>query len=135
MVCPVTGLAVSIRGCIMKNSQRKSRSCQIIRSYFTHKHIVGYAQQLLFHEIFCKGHGLARRSFLASGGQPEVGFFQTYVKSIHRSWYSTVPNFIEMGSNGLDKEYLRGKYHCTVDLLFNWFGISCVTTDNFCFHL
>jgi hypothetical protein len=28
-----------------------------------------------------------------------------------------------------------GKYHCTIDLLFDWFGISCMTTDNFCFHL
>jgi hypothetical protein len=25
------------------------------------------------------------------------------------------------------------KYHCTVDLLFDWFGISCMTTDNFLF--
>jgi hypothetical protein len=24
-----------------------------------------------------------------------------------------------------------GKYHCTVDLLFDWYGISCMTTDNF----
>jgi hypothetical protein len=31
--------------------------------------------------------------------------------------------------------YLRGKYHCTVDLLFDWFGISCMTADNFCFYL
>jgi hypothetical protein len=23
------------------------------------------------------------------------------------------------------------KYHCTIDLLFDWFGISCMTTDNF----
>jgi hypothetical protein len=23
-----------------------------------------------------------------------------------------------------------GKYHCTIDLLFDWFGISCMTTDN-----
>ncbi len=29
----------------------------------------------------------------------------------------------------------RGKYHCTVDLLFDWFGISCMTTDNFNFYL
>jgi hypothetical protein len=29
----------------------------------------------------------------------------------------------------------RGKYHCTIDLLFDWFGISCMTTDNFCFYL
>jgi hypothetical protein len=26
-------------------------------------------------------------------------------------------------------------YHCTVDLQFDWFGISCMTTDNFCFYL
>ena len=29
----------------------------------------------------------------------------------------------------------RGKYHCTIDLLFVWFGISCMTRDNFCFYL
>jgi hypothetical protein len=23
----------------------------------------------------------------------------------------------------------------TIDLLFDWFGISCMTTDNFCFYL
>jgi hypothetical protein len=28
-----------------------------------------------------------------------------------------------------------GKYHCTIYLLFDWFGISCMTTDNFCFYL
>ncbi len=28
-----------------------------------------------------------------------------------------------------------GKYRCTVDLLFDWFGISCMTTDNFGFYL
>jgi hypothetical protein len=33
------------------------------------------------------------------------------------------------------REYLRGKYHCTVDLLFDWFVISCMTTDNFRFYL
>jgi len=33
------------------------------------------------------------------------------------------------------REYKRGKYHCTIDLLFDWFGISCMTTDNFCFYL
>ncbi len=31
----------------------------------------------------------------------------------------------------LSREYSRGKYHCTVDLLFDWFGISCLNTDNF----
>jgi hypothetical protein len=29
----------------------------------------------------------------------------------------------------------KGKCHCTVDLLFDWFGISCMTTGNFCFYL
>jgi hypothetical protein len=37
--------------------------------------------------------------------------------------------------NTLTREYQRGKYHCTIDLLFYWFGISCMTTDNFCFYL
>ncbi len=26
-------------------------------------------------------------------------------------------------------------YQYTVDLLFDWFGISCMTTDNFSFYL
>jgi hypothetical protein len=26
-------------------------------------------------------------------------------------------------------------YHCTIDLLSDWFGISCRTSDNFCFYL
>jgi hypothetical protein len=30
---------------------------------------------------------------------------------------------------------LKGKYHCTVDLPFEWFRISCMTIDNFCFYL
>jgi hypothetical protein len=27
------------------------------------------------------------------------------------------------------------KWGSTVDLLFDWFGISCMTTDNLCFYL
>jgi hypothetical protein len=30
---------------------------------------------------------------------------------------------------------IKGKYHCTIDLLFDWLGISCMTTNNFCFYL
>jgi hypothetical protein len=26
-------------------------------------------------------------------------------------------------------------YHCTVDLLFDWFEISCMATENFYFYL
>ena len=33
--------------------------------------------------------------------------------------------------NAWTREYQRGKYHCTVDLLFDWFGIICMTTDIF----
>jgi len=33
------------------------------------------------------------------------------------------------------REHYRGKYHCTIDLLFDWFGISCMTADNYHFYL
>jgi hypothetical protein len=38
-------------------------------------------------------------------------------------------------NHSMVREYLRGKYHCTVDLLFDRFGISLMTTDIFCFYL
>ncbi len=28
------------------------------------------------------------------------------------------------------REYLRAKYHCTVDLLFDWFGLVCFANKN-----
>jgi len=28
------------------------------------------------------------------------------------------------------REYLRGKYHCTIDLLFDWFGLVCFENKN-----
>jgi hypothetical protein len=28
------------------------------------------------------------------------------------------------------REYYRGKYHCTVDLLFGWFGLFCFANKN-----
>jgi hypothetical protein len=33
------------------------------------------------------------------------------------------------------REYKRGEYNCTIVFLYDWFGISCMTTDNFCFYL
>jgi hypothetical protein len=33
----------------------------------------------------------------------------------------------------LEQGILKGEYHCTVYLLFDWFGISCMTTDDFFF--
>ncbi len=34
----------------------------------------------------------------------------------------------------LHQGILKG-YNYTIDLLFDWFGISCMSTDNFCFYL
>jgi hypothetical protein len=33
------------------------------------------------------------------------------------------------------REYLRGKYHCTIDLLFDWFGLTCFANKNKNCHL
>jgi hypothetical protein len=30
---------------------------------------------------------------------------------------------------GQKQGILKGKYHCTVDLQYDWFGISCMTND------
>ncbi len=40
-----------------------------------------------------------------------------------------------LSNMSLSREYLRGKYHCTVHLLFDCFGIRCMTANNFCFYL
>ncbi len=32
--------------------------------------------------------------------------------------------------NPIIKEYSRGKYHCTIDLLFDWFGLACFAHKN-----
>ncbi len=42
---------------------------------------------------------------------------------------------VPVSNDGFSREYYRGKNHCTIDLLFDWFGISCMTADNFCFYL
>jgi hypothetical protein len=39
--------------------------------------------------------------------------------------------FIVQATESMD----NAREHCTIDLLFDWFGISCMTTDKFCFHL
>jgi hypothetical protein len=44
----------------MKNSLGKSTSGLIKKCYLTCTPIVGYTLQLLFYEIFCKVHGLAK---------------------------------------------------------------------------
>ncbi len=35
-----------------------------------------------------------------------------------------------LGGKANTREYLRGKYHCTVDLLFDWFGFVCFANKN-----
>jgi hypothetical protein len=30
----------------------------------------------------------------------------------------------------LAREYLSGKYHCTIDLLFDWFRLVCFANKN-----
>jgi hypothetical protein len=35
----------------------------------------------------------------------------------------------------INQGILKLKYPCNIDLLLDWFEISCVTTDNFCFYL
>jgi len=42
---------------------------------------------------------------------------------------------VTKGPFTLARECERGKYHCTDDLLFYWFRISFMPTDNFCFYL
>ena len=55
----------------------------------------------MFYEILCKVQGLAMKGYPASRGQPEASprpdFFQTYKKTIPRSWSSTAPNIFQIG--------------------------------------
>jgi hypothetical protein len=37
------------------------------------------------------------------------------------------PNLILVG---LAREYERGKYHCTIDPVFGWFGLVCFANTN-----
>ncbi len=60
-------------------------------------------------------------------------FYFLFLTNNGRTWIvnpSTIFLYIPIAM-----EYKRGKYHCTVDLLFDRFVASCMTTDNFCFYL
>jgi hypothetical protein len=79
---PCRGLAASIKGCDMKNSPGKPGSFLFRIYYLTHAPVVDNVLQLLFNEFFCKVPGLARRGFLASGGQSQArSFFKRLEKS------------------------------------------------------
>jgi len=51
-----------------------------------------------------------------------AGKYKSLPKSI-----SPERGFTRVGSG---REYQRGKYHCTVDLLFDWFGLVCFANKN-----
>jgi hypothetical protein len=38
--------------------------------------------------------------------------------------------FVHCSSKRLGQGILKGKYHCTVDLLFDWFGLVCYVNKN-----
>ncbi len=40
-----------------------------------------------------------------------------------------------MQRDRLAREYQRGKYHCTIDLLFDRFGLVCFANKNMYFQL
>ena len=50
-------------------------------------------------------------------------------------WCVTACLQVNPTSNIRPRNTKGGKYHCTIDLLFDWFGISRMKTDNFCFYL
>jgi hypothetical protein len=40
--------------------------------------------------------------------------------------FQLIVELVKAGNKvGLNQGILKGKYHCTVDLLFDWFGLVC----------
>ncbi len=52
-------------------------------------------------------------------------FLSTFSSLFNDSWDS-----LARSSVACTREYLRGKYHCTIDLLFDWFGLVCFANKN-----
>jgi hypothetical protein len=60
------------------------------------------------------------------------------LKEIVKFWKVNLPKtptrafwpFFCSGWISLSREYWRGKYHCTVDLPFDWFGLVCFANKN-----
>jgi hypothetical protein len=65
-----------------------------------------------------------------------VAFFYSYTEGHYAEWH-IVSVMAPVRHIQTSRTYLQGflKGDCTIDLLFDWFGISCMTTDNFCFYL
>jgi hypothetical protein len=69
------------------------------------------------------GHPVSSRTLLPRTGVQAIRVFFPAFFARHK--------WVRMFVQGI----LKGKYHCTVDLLFDWFGISYITNDNFGFYL
>jgi len=57
-------------------------------------------------------------------------FFLSSLKYV-QSLPPGLDNQVSPGNIRLVQGILMGMYHCTIDLLLDWFEISCMTTDNF----
>jgi len=56
------------------------------------------------------------------------------LKSLVQGYFYFPTVFLVLMTSARITQMFSTKYHCTTDLLFDWFGISCMTTDNFCFY-
>ena len=54
---------------------------------------------------------------------------------LHHSIASKYQTLLIRAQKTQTREYQRGKYHCTVDLLFDWFGLVCFANKNKNCHL
>ena len=64
----------------MKNGSRKPRSGLIKKHYLTQTLLLGMLYNICVTLFSCKVHGLARRDFPASGGQPEAEFLKKHTR-------------------------------------------------------
>ncbi len=56
---------------------------------------------------------------------PTLNFRDSKLVCLSLLGASTVTKYL-----GAGREYYRGKFHCTVDLLFDWFGLLCFANKN-----
>ncbi len=47
-----------------------------------------------------------------------------------KQFFLIFSRWLPRSPNTLAREYYRGKYHCTIDLLFDWFGLVCFAYIN-----
>jgi hypothetical protein len=61
-------------------------------------------------------------------------WFEEGEKSIVLKFFRQPVQFLDFEvrkkAGGLDQGILKGKYHCTVDLLFDWLGLVCFANKN-----